>query len=77
MSTLLVELREKALGLPPNERQSLIDDLVESLAGEPLTEIEEAWMKEIEKRDREVRNGTVKLISYEQLFQELRRDLNW
>ena len=71
MSPLLIELREKALGLPAGERQHLVADLIESLSDAGLTEIDEAWMKEIEKRDREIQEGTVKPISHEQLFKEL------
>ncbi len=44
MNALLLELREKALGLPPTERRYLADDLIESLEDEPLTQIEEPWM---------------------------------
>ena len=77
MSALLIELREKALGLPPAERRNLVDDLIKSLEDEPLTEAEISWMKEIEKRDREIQEGIVKPISHERLFKELHQELNW
>ena len=77
MSALLVELREKALELSLEERHALVDDLIESLENEPPSKVEEAWMKEIEKRDRENQEGIVEPISHDQLFKELHQELNW
>ncbi len=75
MGVQLFELREKALELPPAERQDLIDDLIESLR--PHTEHEKAWLVEIERRDQEIKDGKVQLLTHEQMFAELDRELNW
>ena len=50
MLTELKEIEEKALSLPEDERETLIKNLVYSLQDSSLSEIDEAWIIEAERR---------------------------
>lgn len=66
------EVLAKALQLSPQERELLIDELVESLDEGPAEAgAEEAWAGEIKRRVDEIRSGKVKLIPGEQVLREL------
>lgn len=65
MSTLVEELSARARALPPEDRARLAEDLLESLQEDSETEAEAAWDREIERRVREVKAGTVQLIPAE------------
>ena len=61
MSTRADILINEALQLPVEERALLIDRLIASLDIAP--EIEEAWAAEVERRNAEIEDGTVQLLS--------------
>ena len=61
------DLRSQALELSREERASLARDLLASL-DEPHddpAEVEEAWLAEVERRMREIDEGTAKLVDWE------------
>jgi putative addiction module component (TIGR02574 family) len=58
------ELREQALALPPDERAQLAHEIIASLDGPADEGAAEAWVREIERRVREVKNGSVKLVDW-------------
>jgi putative addiction module component (TIGR02574 family) len=61
-----------AMQLSPQERELLIDELVESLNGGPAEAgVEEAWADEIKNRVDEIRSGKVKLIPGEEVEQRI------
>jgi putative addiction module component (TIGR02574 family) len=69
------EVLAQAMQLSPQERELLIDELVESLDEGPTEAgAEEAWAVEIKRRVDEIRSGKVKLIPGEQVLQELAED---
>src|SRR5271167_3508377 len=71
------EVLAQAMQLSPQERELLIDRLVESLDDGPAEAgAEEAWGDEIKRRVDEIRSGKVKLIPGEQVLQELARKLS-
>ncbi len=77
MSTQLKEIEKQAILLPPGERESLIQTLLHSLDDAPLTEIDDLWIQEAERRYRDYKNGITKGIPGEKIFAEIRRELGW
>lgn len=61
------DLLEQALRLPPVERASLVDGLLQSL-DEPDKSLDEIWAIEAEKRLRAYREGRVKGVPMETVF---------
>jgi len=62
------EVLAQAMQLSPQERELLIDKLVESLDEGPAEAgTEEAWGDEIKRRVDEIRSGKVKLIPGEEV----------
>ena len=57
MSTILEKLEKEALNLPRQERAFLADRLLSSLDGDVLTDVDEAWVAEVEKRYQEYNKG--------------------
>jgi putative addiction module component (TIGR02574 family) len=50
----------EALTLGPRERAAIVVELLESLDGDPETDVSSAWDAEIKRRVDQVRDGTVK-----------------
>ena len=74
MSTLVDELSQQALELPPEERVRLAERLLATVH-EVDAEVDAAWDEEIKRRLAEIDNGTAKLIPAEEVFAEVRRIL--
>jgi len=77
MSAQLKDIQEKALSLSPNERDILIQSLVNSFENSPITEIDEAWIIEAEKKYNRYKKGLTKGIPGERIFSEIRQGLGW
>lgn len=58
------ELREQALALPLDERARLSHDIIASLDAPPEGDAAEEWVREIERRVREVKEGSVRLVNW-------------
>jgi len=58
------EVFDQALALPPDERARLAHDIIVSLDSPPDQGASEAWVREIERRVREVKDGSVKLVDW-------------
>lgn len=65
------ELLKDALSLPPEGRAALADSLLESLDREIDADAEQAWLEEIQKRLREIENGAVELLPWEEAERRL------
>ena len=65
------ELLKDALSLPPEGRAALADSLLESLDQEIDADAEQAWLEEIQKRLREIENGAVELLPWEEAERRL------
>jgi len=65
------ELISEAISLPVDIRTQLINRLLVSLNPE-RRDIDEFWMKEAEKRLKDIKTGKVKTIPGEQVFQEIK-----
>jgi len=63
----LNEIIDEALTLKPQERYVIIENLVQSL-NQPNLEIEKLWIEESTKRVEAIKNGTLKTVSYKDVF---------
>lgn len=77
MSPKLLEIQRKAVGLPAKDREMLAERLMRSVSRAPLTRVEEAWVKEAERRFAAWRRGEREGIPAEKTFKQIRRDLGW
>ena len=59
------ELRDAALTLPSQERARLARDLLCSLDGPADPDADDAWITEIEKRARELADGSVEPVDWD------------
>lgn len=72
MNRRFEKLRDAALDLPVEERSSLAEQLWDSARTAREQEIDAAWMVEVERRLKEIEDGTATLIPAEKVFRELR-----
>jgi serine/threonine protein kinase len=61
------DIINEALTLKPQERYKIIENLVLSL-NQPNTEIDQLWIEESTKRVEAIKNGTLKTVSYTDVF---------
>ena len=73
MPELVAELAERSRGLASEDRSRLVELLLETLHEPPLSEIEAAWDKEIERRVAAYEQGEVETYSAEDVFAEAKR----
>ena len=72
MASELDQLKADLLTLPPESRAELAQSLVASLDENSDDDVEGLWLSEILRRDAEVRAGTAKLKSADQVIREAR-----
>jgi len=63
----LNEIINEALSLKPQDRYMIIENLVQSLS-QPNSEIDQHWIEESKKRVQAIKNGTLKTVSYGDVF---------
>ena len=66
-------LEAEVLNLPAVERAHLLDRLIASLEADP--DVQEAWVIEAARRDAEVEEGKVTLVSGEEVLARLRTEI--
>jgi putative addiction module component (TIGR02574 family) len=71
VSSRVHDLYREAVELSESERAELAGLLLESLQTEPDADVEAAWAEEIERRVRDIDEGRVKTIPWEQVRAEL------
>lgn len=72
MTPEVSEVIEKALALSTQDRSLVIDRLIASLDEGPAEEgVEEAWAEEIKRRVDDIRSGSAKMISGEEVRRRL------
>ena len=69
------DLLQRALQLPANERLALASELLESVEGPENSEWAAAWAAELDRRVKELENGTAKTIPWEQVKAEIQARL--
>jgi putative addiction module component (TIGR02574 family) len=67
LKTLILEAAE----LPESDRATLAGVMLESLDPKPTPEVKAAWSREIERRVRDLEEGTVELLDWEAVSAEL------
>ncbi len=67
------DLFAEAMKLAPEERETLMRLLIESVDAEPDQGVDDAWRVEIERRMAELDSGTVQTIPWEELRARLYR----
>lgn len=73
MSDPVLELAERGTSLAPQERERLVELLLQSLVEPATPEVEAAWNQEIDRRVAAHRNGEVKTFELEEVLAEARR----
>ena len=76
MSPQVREIERKAIRLPATEREALAERLMRSLDDLPLSEVEEAWVAEAERRFAAWRRGARKGIPAARALKQLRKALS-
>ncbi|PYQ26507.1 MAG: addiction module component, family protein [Acidobacteria bacterium] len=71
MARDLKELIRDAVELPESDRATLAGIMIESLDPAPTAAVKAAWSREIERRIREIDEGTVELLDWEDVRDEL------
>jgi putative addiction module component (TIGR02574 family) len=66
------EIKNAALALPPDDRALLAEHLMDSLTQVDQAEIDDYWLKEIERRSKEMDDGIVTPIPGEAVMARLR-----
>ncbi len=66
---------QTALGLPEDQRAELALRLVESLDGQPATDVEAAWAVEVKERVDALRRGEARTRPAADVFREARERL--
>jgi len=77
MSLKLLEIERNAVRLPVKDREVLAERLMRSLKRAPLTLVEEAWVKEAERRFSAWRRGQREGVPMARAFRRIRKDLGW
>lgn len=77
MSPQLSNIEAQALQLSPMEREVLAERLLTSVENETLSNIEQAWIEEAEKRYSVYKRGVSQGIPGEQIFRQIREELGW
>ena len=72
MSSTVEALEAEALQLSAAERARLVERLIASLDIDP--EVEEAWAAEVERRNAEIENGAVSLVSGPEALAKLKAE---
>lgn len=71
--TKVQRIKEEIQTLKPAQKSELMEYLVRSETTDFHPSVKSAWVKEIKRRDAELRSGTMKTISHEELMVKLRR----
>jgi hypothetical protein len=76
MSALVEKLERQAEKLPPADRERLAQRLLRGLRAEPLTEAEEAWVREAERRYRAWKRDRSRARPAAKALAEIRKELS-
>jgi len=75
VSNVVAEIEARIRSLSPEERADLIRALIGELDGPRDADVEQAWVEEARRRQRELASGTVKGVPGERVFENLRERL--
>ena len=72
MARAIAEIEDEIRRLPPKAQERLLHALLEELDGPPDPDAESAWLEEVQRRSRELDEGSVKAIPAKEVFAKLR-----
>ena len=75
MSTNVVEIEAKIRSLSLEDKTELLRSLIAELDGPADADVEKAWLREAQRRHREIEEGKVTMIPAEQVFANLRASM--
>ncbi len=75
MSTNVAEIEAKILSLSLEDKTELLRSLIAELDGPADADVEKAWLREAQRRHREIEEGRVTTIPAEQVFANLRASM--
>ena len=67
------DIIKAAIQLPERERVQVVEQLLASLESAEDKDVDAAWAAEIEKRSREIKQGTVRPIPWEEVKSRARK----
>ncbi len=70
-------IEKQALQLPIDDKVDLTETLLQSIYAEKLIDVEESWLKEVEKRYNGYSEGKSDGSQVENIFAEIRKELGW
>lgn len=73
MARAAKEIVKDAMGLPEKERIRVVESLLASLEPESDENVDSAWAAEIERRSREIKEGTVRLLPWKTVRSRARK----
>jgi putative addiction module component (TIGR02574 family) len=74
MARAIAELEDEIRRLPAKAQERLLHVLLEELDGPPDPDLEAAWLDEVQRRSRELDQGSVKAVPAKEFFAKLRDD---
>jgi putative addiction module component (TIGR02574 family) len=75
MARALADIEKEIRALASGEQEQLLRALLEELVGPPDADLERAWLAEVQRRSRELDEGTIKAAPDHEVFARLRSDL--
>jgi hypothetical protein len=75
MATALNELEAKIRSLKSEEKTQLLRSLISERDGPPDADVERAWLEVAKRRNQEIKDGKVKAVSAEKVFEKVRSRL--
>jgi putative addiction module component (TIGR02574 family) len=75
MSTIVAEIEAKIRTLSNEDKTELLRALIGELDGPADTDVEQAWLREAQRRHRGIAEGKVQPVPAQQVFDRLRARL--
>jgi len=73
MARAAKDILKDAMGLPEKERIQVVERLLASLERESDEDVDSAWAAEIERRSREIKEGTVRPLPWKEVKSRARK----
>ncbi len=70
-------IEKQALQLPIDDKVLLTETLLKSIYAEKLIDVEDSWLKEVEKRYNGYSEEKAEGVPVENIFTEIRKELGW
>jgi len=70
-------IEKQALHLPIDDKVVLTEALLQSIYAEKLIDVEDSWLKEVEKRYNGYSDEKSEGVQVENIFTEIRKELGW